>query len=174
MSPFSSLTAKIFGGLAVVLLVVTAVQTVRVERLKHAVSVLRIDLSKVKAERDAERANHKATKDAYRAAQAEAERLEAERLARIQAKQKEVNDALRNDYNSRIAAVRLRAKAGAGADGAADCEPVPGNADAAPGITSAPLDCGLSQDERLIATEQAIRLEELQRWVTEQAKVSIH
>ena len=125
----------------------------------------RIDRDEVKRARAAER-------EAYRKAQAEAARMEAERIARVTAKQEEITDAAAKKYNERIARLRaahsLRSQTG-GVDGAANGEQVPCVPGATVGADGAP--CPLSTDERLIAEEQAIRLEGLQDWVREQAGV---
>jgi uncharacterized protein YhaN len=110
--------------------------------------------------------------EAERKAQAEAARMEAERLASVTAKQEEITDVAAKKYNERIARLRaahsLRTQAG-GIDGAANGEQVPCVPGATVGADGAP--CPLSTDERLIAEEQAIRLEGLQDWVREQAGV---
>lgn len=195
--PFSVLTSKIFGGLAVVALAGLAVQTVRIEGalcrqvelgekpacviqgFKQQISVLRIDLDKVRRDRELEAASHRQTKDSYRAAQAEAEQLERERLARVSAQQKEITDEVAADFERRLAdararAERLRGKAaasGAGAAGARPGQPMPGAGDAAGRADEAARDPGLSLDERLIATEQALQLDALIDWLERQAKV---
>ncbi len=98
--------------------------------------------------------------------------MEAERIARVTAKQEEITDAAAKKYNERIARLRaahsLRSQTG-GVDGAANGEQVPCVPGATVGADGAP--CPLSTDERLIAEEQAIRLEGLQDWVREQAGV---
>lgn len=165
MNLFTPLAAKALGGLAVVLLIVAGVQTIRVEHLKRVVAVLRIDLVKVKEERDREQRNHQATKKAYTDAQAEAERMEVDRLARITAQQERINNDRLASYNRRLADARadynrLRSQAGAGAIGAPGCQPMP-VADRTPGTVGAACDNELSYDERLIATKQAIQLDEL-------------
>lgn len=164
-NPFSALTSKIFGGLALALLLAVAVQTVRVEHLKRVVAVLRIDLGKIKEQRDQERRNHVATKQAYRDAQAAAERMEAERLARVTAEQERINNDRLAAYNRRLADARvqyqrLRSQAGTRTVGAPHCQPVP-DAGHSPAVAQAACGDELSAAERLIATEQSIQLDEL-------------
>lgn len=125
-----------------------------------------------RAETVAERNAHAATVANYRRAAEEAARRDAENKARVEAEQRAANERIRHDYEARIAAVREqydrllreRARAGSGGAGVAPVPPrgaAPARPDAAPG------DNGLSLRERLVATETAIRLEELQRWVRE-------
>ena len=154
-----------FGLVVSILLGTTAFYRIDRDHWKRVAQVLRIDLDEVKRARAAER-------EAYRKAQAEAARMEAERIARVTAKQEEITDAAAKKYNERIARLRaahsLRSQTG-GVDGAANGEQVPCVPGATVGADGAP--CPLSPDERLIAEEQAIRLEGLQDWVREQAGV---
>lgn len=197
-NPFSALTSKIFAGVAVAAIAATAVQTVRIEGafcrsvkvgekpaciiqgFKQQLAVVRIDLEQVRRERDAERSAHQLTKQTYAQAQAEAARLEKERLARVAAQQKEINDERAQTYQRRIDAARAAyermrqsARGGAGAPGAADgfagtaLSAAAGAADGAAGADQLP------QDERLICTIQSIRLDELQGWIREQVKVPV-
>lgn len=198
MNPFTALTSKIFGGLAVLFLVGLSIQTVRIEGIwcantapgekpacimrgfKQELAVLRIDLDQVRAERDAEAAKHAATKEAYADAQVEAERMESERLARVTAQQEEITDEIRRDYarrlaDARTAARRLRGQAGlsggGSAAGAPAGEPVPGLAATTGRTDETPGGAGFSLDRRLIATEQAIQLDGLITWVEKQRAV---
>ncbi|MBN9504938.1 MAG: hypothetical protein J0I69_02835 [Altererythrobacter sp.] len=146
-----------------------------------------------------ERAAHQATKETYRRAQAEAARLDAERLARVQSEQQEITDAITADYRARLAdaravAQRLRdqlARAGERAAGPGGGEPVPATGATAGGAAEAAGDnrlpicrtAPLLEDERtlspldldwrLTATEQAIQLDALIDWVERQAAVSV-
>lgn len=134
------------------------------------------------AERDAANAAttaaiaaHQKTKDDYRAAQAEAARLDAERIAREKARQLEINDAVSKDHAASLAALRARyqrlldnAKAGSAAAGATGNVAMSGLS-TAPGRTAGSADLRLAgatgecltPDERLIAAEQAIQLDAL-------------
>lgn len=139
------------------------------------------------AERDAERSSHQATKDTYRNAQSEAARLEQARLARVQAEQQEIMNAAAQNYRDRIAAARadaerLRRAAGAGdsASSAGGAGPVPGVSVAAGGTAAAAAGDRLPEpaqdlradiDWRLIATEQAVQLDELITAVERQAAI---
>ena len=197
---------RIVGGLLAVAAVIAAIQTVRIEGVwcsdaapdekprclmkgfKQEVQVYRFTLSKVAASRDAEIAKHKATKDAYRAAQIEAAELEAKRLASVVAHQEKITDEVASEYRQRIAALRERvdslraqaraAAAGSGAVGAPGGVAMPGASDTAARIDAAP-DCQrfpapdpLTDLEcRRIATEQATQLDALISWVSRQMQV---
>lgn len=184
MNIFGALWARIFAGLAAVFLLGFVTQTIRIEGFwfivgfKEQNAILRIDLSKLKAEKEAEVAKHEATKKAYTEAQAEAERMEAERLARITAQQERINNERLASYNQRLAAVRatadrLRAKAGTRAVGAPHCQPVPGAANPG-GAYEAACAGGLSLDERVTATNQAIQLDELITVIESQRSIPVN
>ena len=109
----------------------------------------------------------------YRAA-AEAERVAAEQRA--------INERTQHDYETRLADARARAVAVAdelrrqAASAAADprgrgSAPVPGLAAASGQAHQAAGDDRLSIAERLTATEQAIQLDELIKWVRQQHAV---
>lgn len=122
---------------------------------------------------DNEREAHAATVRNYRAASAEATRQAEANVARVKSEQAKITEEITNDYQARIAAVRARAARlrndpDQGGSGATSL-PAPGTAPGGP--DGAAPDHGLSAEERLIATEQAIQLEELQRWVREQSNV---
>jgi hypothetical protein len=197
---------RILGALLAAAVLFAAIQTVRIEGVwcsdagptdkpsclirgfKQEVQVLRFALNKETARADSEAAKHLATKQAYRDAQAEAAELEAQRLARVVARQEKITDEVASDYRQRIVALnarveRLRAQVrsgeiGSGAAGAAGGEPMPGAGDPASGIDEAP-DCQrfpaadpLTDLEcRRIATEQATQLSALIAWVGRQLKV---
>lgn len=187
-NPFSILTSKIFGGLAVVLALALATQTLRIEGFlfikgyKAQVAGLRIDLDKIKVLRMQERLNHQQTKKNYRDAQFRAAQLEAARLARVSARQKEISDDVAQDYARRLAAVRARADglrqqsgSRAGVAGAPGCQPVPGVPAAASGNAQASADCGFPRPDQferdIIASEQAEQLDALITFVERQAAV---
>ena len=187
-NPFSALTSKIFSGLVIVLALGLATQTVRIEGFlfiqgfKQQVATLRIDLEKSRHLRLQERDNHRQTKQNYRAAQFRAAQLEQARLARVNARQKEITDDVAQNYARRLADVRARADrlrnqaaSRAGAGGSPDCEPMPGIPAASGGTAQAPADCGLPRADQLerdvIASEQAEQLDALITFVERQAAV---
>jgi recombination DNA repair RAD52 pathway protein len=92
-----------FGLVVSILLGTTAFYRIDRDHWRRVAQVLRIDLDEVKRARAAER-------EAYRKAQAEAARMEAERLASVTAKQEELTDVAAKKYNERIA--RLRSACG--------------------------------------------------------------
>lgn len=139
-----------------------------------------------------ERAAHAGTRVNYRAAAEQARRADAANAARVRADQAAINERTAHDYQSRIAAARVAAQRlrrdarAAGADpSSGGAAPVPGLSAAAQGAAQAagenrlpraehrrqaevaPLDA----DDALIATEQAIQLDELIKWVSRQANV---
>jgi hypothetical protein len=126
----------------------------------------------------AEKAAHSATAANYRAAAAQAREADAANAARVERKQARINERTADDFESRIAAARARADelrdqaTGAAADprsgGAAA---VPGLSASAGGAAEAAGEDRLPQADRLIATEQAIQLDELVKWVKRQHDV---
>lgn len=155
---------------------------------KQEVAHLRIDLAEAEAYGRAEAAKHKATKQAYREAQEEAARIQAEIIEAEVARQERITDAVRQDYQQRIAALRARAdrlraeaaaaRGGAGAASAADSLQLPEAGDPASGIDEAP-DCraipatDLETEIRCreIAEQQATQLDALITWVQMQIGV---
>ena len=125
-----------------------------------------------------ERSALAATVANYRAAAAAARAADRAAAERVAAEQRAISERISNDYEARLAAARvaadrLRSQAGtAGADsrrGAAAS--VPG-LPAAAGLADAPSgQDGLPDSDRLIATEQAIQLDELIKWVRRQSEV---
>ena len=121
----------------------------------------------------------------YRAAAERALRQDEANAARVRAEQLEINERTRNDYQTRIAAARasaqrLRAQSvGASDPGRGAGAPMPGLSSAAEGAPQATgqdeLPAGTSTELRsgdaLIATEQAIQLDELIQWVQSQSEV---
>ena len=124
-----------------------------------------------------ERAAHAATADNYRVAAEQARRLDQANAARVKTEQAAINERARNDFESRIAAARaaderMRAKPAAEADpGGRRAAPVPGLSAGSRGASQAAGQGRLSRSDALIATEQAIQLDELIRWVRAQADV---
>ena len=169
-----------------------AVQTVRIEGLKiWPVEIeglkdregrLAGERDKAMAGRDSEAAAHRATKVAYRTAQDQAARREAERLARVTTKQQEITIAVSQIYRERLAAARnaaerlrrqaVRTRADAGSPSRAGDVPglsgPAGRPDEAAGNDRLPVD---QIDRNLIATEQAIQLDALIDWIESQQKI---
>jgi hypothetical protein len=142
----------------------------------------------------AEQAAHAATVANYRAAAEQARREDAANLARVKAEQAKINERTGHDFQTRIAAARASAErlreqigAAAGDPGDGRAAPVPGISAAASGIAQSADENRLPQsdkragypegqlgaDDALIATEQAIQLDELIKWIRSQAEVPI-
>jgi hypothetical protein len=131
------------------------------------------------------RAAFEATVASYRSAAERALRQDAANAARVRTEQTEINERTKNDYQTRIAAARasaqrLRAQSVAAAGpGCGAGAPMPGLSFAAEGTSQATgqdgLPAGTSAELRssdaLIATEQAIQLDELIHWVQSQSEV---
>lgn len=97
---------------------------------------------------------------------------------RVEQDQATVTQETSREYQDRLAELRarvdrLRASAarGTGAGGPGQSR-VPGLPDGTSRFDAAALDNGLSFEQRVVATEQAIRLEALQGWVRRQAEIS--
>ena len=126
----------------------------------------------------AERSAHSATVANYRAAAEQARNSDAANAARVKADQAAISERTSNDFESRIAAARARSerlRSGAGS-AAADTRsggaaPVPAVPTAAEGTAQGAGEDGLPQADQMIATEQAIQLDELIKWVERQAAV---
>jgi hypothetical protein len=116
-------------------------------------------------------ANYRAATEAARAA----DKANADRVA---ASQRIISERTSNDLETRLADVRARAlrlqlenRAPAAAGRARGGPPVPA-ARQAPGAPGGPTqENGLSLTDRLLATEQAIQLDELIKWVNGQAAI---
>jgi hypothetical protein len=114
----------------------------------------------------------------YRAAAERARREDADNLARVKAEQARINERTANDFEIRIAAARASAQRLREQPGAAATHPGAGGGAPVPAIPAAAglAAQGAGQDRfsdtnRLIATEQAIQLDELIKWIRAQAEV---
>jgi hypothetical protein len=116
-------------------------------------------------------ANYRAAADAARAT----DKANAERVA---AEQRSINERTLNDYETRLRAARARADELRRQDAAAAADPGIGRSPPVPGLplaTGEPAQ-GTGEDrlpyaDALNATEQAIQLDELIKWVRAQSKV---
>ena len=120
-------------------------------------------------------ANVRAAADLARAA-------DQAKAARVEAAQRTINERTAHDFETRLAAARARANAlgaqrlrlqpEAAADpGAGRAASLPGVPAAAGGAAQGPGDGRLSGSDQLTATEQAIQLDELIKWVRQQHAV---
>jgi hypothetical protein len=118
-----------------------------------------------------------ATMANYRAAADQARAADAAKTARVAAEQRDINERTSHDFEARLAAAhaaaqRLRLQPETAADPRIGRDaPVPRLSAASLEPAEAAGQDGLPQDERLIATEQAIQLDELIKWVRAQAAV---
>lgn len=163
--PFSALTSKIFGGVAIAALFAFGLQSCRADRLEG-------ERDKAVQRAKDEKAAHAGTVANYRAAAAEAARVQAENLKRVATEQQRISDETIASYDRRLADARrriLHAQAATDPGRAGDAA-MSGTGNPAGGAAEAPGDF-LSAEERLIAAEQAIQLDELISWVERQAAV---
>ena len=118
----------------------------------------------------------------YRAATAAAEAADRAAVSRIESTQRSINGRSADALDTRLADARARAqrlrlqnRAAAADSGSGSEAAVPGLPGRAPGPAQAASEVGLpaplSGDDALIATEQAIQLDELIKWVRAQASV---
>ena len=115
----------------------------------------------------------------YRAAAENARAADRANAARVAASQRTITERTTNDFETRLAAARARAerlqrdrRSPAAAGGGARAASLP-TAGATPGAPDpAAAQNGLPLADALIATEQAIQLDELIKWVNGQAAVA--
>lgn len=113
----------------------------------------------------------------YRTAAAQARAADAANAARVKAEQAAINERTANEFETRIAAARadaerLRRYTAAAADsGDGGRAPVPSLPAPTGGAAQSAGQDGLPDTDKLIATEQAIQLDELIKWVRAQAAV---
>ena len=130
---------------------------------------------------DRQRSAFETTVASYRAAAADARAADQANANRVRAAQRAINERTDHDYQTRLAAARAAAAsvASRGLRGA-DAEPdpsarrgasVPGLSAASGGAAETPGQDGLSPQDALTATEQAIQLDELITWVRRQAAI---
>lgn len=121
MNPFTILGAKIFAGLFAGAALVATVQTVRIEGIgcdypeegkpecwwtgyKADNAVIRIDLEAMTVKRDTEVEKHRATKQNYIDAQAQAATNQENMRRRVIAQQQEITREVESNYRQRLAA----------------------------------------------------------------------
>jgi hypothetical protein len=115
----------------------------------------------------------------YRAAAADAARAaDQANVARVAAEQRAINERTSNDYEARLAAARTLARSLRGQAPSAAADPGAGGAASLPrlpapagGADETAGEDRLPDPDRLLATEQAIQLDELIEWVKAQARV---
>ena len=114
----------------------------------------------------------------YRAAADSARAADQANLTRVAAEQRAIDERTSNDFEARLAAARSLAQRLRSQAASATTDPGPGRESPMPGLSAAaggPPQAaskdGLPQSDRLIATEQAIQLDELIKWVKAQAVI---
>jgi len=120
----------------------------------------------------------------YRAAAETARREDLANAGRVAATQRNISERSTHDLENRLADARARARAraqrlqlaqqtAATPQRGGRAAPVPATGPAPGPAGGAAEEDGLSLDDRLIATEQAIQLDELIKWVRAQAAIGI-
>ena len=111
----------------------------------------------------------------YRTAAAKAAASDQANLRRVTAERAAITERTNDDFETRLAAARAdaqRLRIDAQANSGAGRSPsMPGLPAAARSASKSPVQDGLSQPDALTATEQAIQLDELIKWVRRQATV---
>ncbi|MBU7589237.1 MAG: hypothetical protein KAF42_08500 [Sphingopyxis terrae] len=142
----------------------------------------RAEKADIAADLVAEKAAHQASAANWEAATNTARLLDRENKRLVEAQQAAESRRISDDYQARIdnararaAAAGLRVQAAPADQGGRGEPPMPGLPDPARGIDAAAcearLPAGLSAADALIATEQAIQLDELINWVAAQAAI---
>ena len=116
-----------------------------------------------------------------RAAATAARAADEANITRVAAEQRAINERTKDDFETRLAAARARAAALAErvrVDASAAADPRAGATAPMPGLPASTRSAAqaagenrLPRSDRLIATEQAIQLDELIKWLRRQAKV---
>ena len=114
----------------------------------------------------------------YRAAAETARAADQANISRVAAEQRAINERTTDDFEARLATTRASAErlrrqtAVAATDrGGGGSAPMPSLAAAPAGIAQTPGEDRFSDSDALTATEQAIQLDELIKWVRAQAAV---
>lgn len=137
----------------------------------------------------AERAAHAQTVSNFRLASEQAQRAAEANAKRVLVDQQRITEGVSHDYQAQLADVRARADAlrvriakaaadtgGAHAGGASAVPEAAGGPDGATaqeGLPAQGVD-GWALEDRVTATEQALQLEALQRWVREQSGIDFN
>ncbi len=128
----------------------------------------------------AEQTAHAGTVANYRAAAEQAHRADLANVQRVRARQAAINERTEHDYEKRLAAARAAAgrlrgedSGATGDSGLGRAAPVSDLPAAAGGAAEAAGQDGLSVADSLIATEQAIQLDELIAWVRRQSEIDV-
>lgn len=169
MSLPSALLLKLVAALAATLMILLLVQDRN--RWKARAALRQHQLV-------AEQAAHRGTVAEYRAAAEQARKADAANAERVRRAQAMINERTSDEYEMRIAAARARAGGLQRPQRSAAADPGAGRAAPVPGLPAATGDPSETSGEerfpvadRLLATEQAIQLDELIKWVRRQHEV---
>lgn len=161
--------APILGGLLAVALIACAVQSWRVGSLQDTVKDLREALT---VARTRYAVFHARVIDNT----AHARAADKANVSRVLTEQKRITEERDNAYRSRIAALdarvaELRQRQGKAGNSGGATAPMPNSGEASSRADAASGSDGFSLELRAAATRQAIRLDELQKWVKSQGQV---
>lgn len=176
---FAPLAMKVAGGMIAALLAFVLFLLIQIHGLPFIGGGLIARLDRMTELRRTEADNHRKSKDNFRRAMADAQRLEVFRLARVKAEYERNNERAKERFNDRLALLRsrydeLRAKAGAGSTGATGGVEMSALPHPAFGADAATGEDGLSLAERYQCSVSALQLDELISWVEAQAKVKVN
>lgn len=164
---FGPLGAKIGIGASLVLLIALGVQTARLSASHHHVGKLQTALGECQA-------NHKQFVADVQAKTAEAQRLDAEHKAQVEATQDQRTQEVRGDYQRQLDALRARyagsVRTGAPANGVSggSAANVPSVPDTASGVDATAASCSLNEFN---AEANALQLGSLQQWIRSQEAI---
>lgn len=176
MFGLDTLEEKLIGGGIVVLILAAVFGTLTVERnhWKHSAQKLTVELNQ-------EKALYNQTVEGYRIAAKQAKIADAQNVQRVEAKAAETNKEIKDEYQARIAAAqsvhdsRVRHnKAAAANSSSGSAAKLSGVSNASGGIDDTACKDGLSDDDALIATKQAIQLDELEKWVIRTHSIDVN
>lgn len=142
--------------------------------------VLRGDVATARAALVAEQAAHQQSIANWNAAAASAQILDLQNKQFVEAQQAAETRRISDDYEARLAdararaAVSVRPQAAPADQGGRGAAAVPGVPDPARIADAAACQGGLPPSDALIATEQAIQLDELINWVEAQARIPVN
>jgi hypothetical protein len=114
----------------------------------------------------------------YRAAAETARAADRAAAERVRSEQRAINERTTHDFQARLADVRTRAERLRSETGTAPADPRGGRAEPVPGLSASPGGSAqaagqdrLPAADALVATEQAIQLDELIKWIRRQHAV---
>lgn len=145
-----------------------------------ALTFSQMDLRHFKKLYENEHTAHQLTVANFQKATAEAKTKDTENVLRVKTEQDKVTEEVSNDYEKALADARTRAdalrvqlaaRAHSSSSGTAT---VPAISNSASGPDATTEEARFSAEDRLIATEQALQLDALQKWVTAQGKIDVN